>query len=164
MDKYFLDKKTGLYKDYHLKTGKYSEIITAANIYPYALGISKDKEGCLKIFKDLELEYGVSAAKYRGKDDFYYQWDYSVMWGETTYLTYVALKNVGADLEASRVREKYLNVIRKQFELTGKLWEKYDARDGSIMNIEYDAPPFFGWTASTYQLFYQPDNELIKIF
>lgn len=163
MDKYFLDKKTGLYKDYHLKTGKHSEIITAANIYPYALGISKDKEGCLKIFKDLELEYGVSTAKYRGKDDFYYQWDYPVMWGETTYLTYVALKNVGADLEASRVREKYLNVIRKQFELTGKLWEKYDARDGSIMNIEYDAPPFFGWTASTYQLFYQPDNELIKI-
>ena len=85
------------------------------------------------------------------------------MWGETTYLTYVALKIVGADLKASRVREKYLNVIRKQFELTGKLWEKYDARDGSIMNIEYDAPQFFGWTASTYQFFYQPDNELIKI-
>ena len=40
-----------------------------------------------------------------------------------------------------------------QFNKTGLLWEKYDARTGDIMNVEYDAPPFSGWAASTYGLF-----------
>ena len=75
------------------------------------------------------------------------------MWGETTYIVYLALKNVGADMDASRIAKKYMNTIEKQFEKTGKLWEKYDARNGEIMNVEYDAPEFLGWTAFAYLYF-----------
>ncbi len=31
--------------------------------------------------------------------------------------------------------------------------KKNNVRDGSIMNIEYDAPSFMGWTSSTYEIF-----------
>ena len=116
------------------------------------MGISKDKESALKVFNKLELECGVSAAAYR-KEEKYYQWDYPVMWGETILIIYFALLNVGALEEAERVKNKYTSTIEKQFSLTGQLWEKYDARDGSIMNVEYDAPPFMGWTAATYEIF-----------
>lgn len=163
MNKYFLEKESGLYKDFNFTDNSYSEIITACNLYPYAFGISKDKDGCLKILKDLEMENGVSAAKYRGNDKIYYQWDYPVMWGETIFIIYLALKNVGLNNEAKRVKNKYLKTVEHQFELTGCLWEKYDARDGSIINVEYDAPPFMGWTASTYQLFFSQDEKLLKI-
>ena len=152
INKYFFDKEQGIYVDYHLSDGKHSHIVTVVSLYPYAMGISKDKESALKVFNQLELECGVSTAAYR-KDKQYYQWDYPVMWGETTYIVYLALLNVGATKETKRVMNKYMSVIEKQFELTGLLWEKYDARDGSIMNVEYDAPPFMGWTASTYQIF-----------
>ena len=152
INKYFLDKEQGIYVDYHLSDGKHSHIVTAVSLYPYAMGISKDKESALKVFNQLELERGVAAAAYRNEKQ-YYQWDYPVMWGETTYVVYLALLNVGATKEAKRVMNKYMSVIEKQFELTGLLWEKYDARDGSIMNVEYDAPPFMGWTATTYQIF-----------
>lgn len=151
MDKYFYDN--GMYKDYRLINGKHSEIITAVNVYPYAMGISNNKEECLKIVKQLELKCGVAAGAYRPDDEFYHQWDYPVMWGETTYVIYSALLNVGAKEDADRIAKKYMEVVEKQFEKTGCLWEKYDARDGSIMNVEYDAPPFMGWTASTYQIF-----------
>ena len=163
MDKYFLEKESGLYKDYHLEDGKHSQIITACNLYPYAMGVSNDPKGCLKVLKDLEMNNGLSTAKYRGENEIYYQWDYPVMWGETVYIAYLALKNVGLDKDAERIKDKYLNTVKKQFDLTGCLWEKYDARDGSIMNIEYDAPPFMGWTAGTYQLFSTLDSDLIKI-
>ena len=152
IDKYFFDKKQGVYVDYHLSDGEHSHVITATSLYPHAMGISKDKESALKVFEQLELERGVSTAAYRDAKQ-YYQWDYPVMWGETTFIVFLALLNVGAIKEAQRVMDKYMSVIENQFKLTGLLWEKYDARDGSIMNVEYDAPPFMGWTASTYEIF-----------
>lgn len=152
INKYFFDKRQGTYVDYHLSDGKHSHIITVASIYPHAMGISNDKESVLKVFNQLELEQGVSTAAFREEKQ-YYQWDYPVIWGETTFIVYLALLNVGAIKEAKRVIDKYMSVVENQFKLTGSLWEKYDARDGSIMNVEYDAPPFMGWTASTYQIF-----------
>ena len=152
INKYFFDKKQGVYVDYHLSDGKHSHIITAASLYPHAMGITNDKESALKVFNELELECGVSTAAYRDEKQ-YYQWDYPVMWGETTFIVFLALLNVGEKENAKRVMDKYMSTIEKQFELTGLLWEKYDARDGSIMNVEYDAPPFMGWTASTYEIF-----------
>ena len=152
INKYFFDKKQGVYVDYHLSDGKHSKVITAASLYPHAMGISNDRESALKVLKELELECGVSTAAYRDEKQ-YYQWDYPVMWGETTFIVFLALLNVGDKEDAKRVMDKYMSTIEKQFELTGLLWEKYDARDGSIMNVEYDAPPFMGWTASTYEIF-----------
>lgn len=152
INKYFFDEKQGMYVDYHLNDGTHSHVITAASLYPHAMGITNDKESALKVFKQLELECGVSTAACRNERQ-YYQWDYPVVWGETTFIVYLALLNVGDKEDAERIMKKYMSTIEKQFEKTGLLWEKYDARDGSIMNVEYDAPPFMGWTASTYEIF-----------
>lgn len=152
INNFFYDKKQGIYLDYHLKNKSHSKVITAVSLYPYAMGISKDKKSALKVLKQLEFECGVSAGAFRKYGPFY-QWDYPVMWGETAFIAVLALINVGATLDAERIIKKYLSTIEKQFEATSLLWEKYNARDGSIMNIEYDAPSFMGWTASTYEIF-----------
>ena len=163
IDRYFFDQKQGIYVDYNLLDNTHSHVITAVSLYPYAMGISIDKESALKVFKKLELDNGISAGAFR-QEEHYYQWDYPVMWGETTFIIYLALLNVGAFKEAKRVVDKYMSTIEKQFEKTGLLWEKYDARDGSIMNVEYDAPSFMGWTASTYQIFALEDIDIKSPF
>ena len=163
MNKYFLDKDE-IYKDYHLKDGYHSEVITAVNLYPYAMGISNDQEGCLKIFNQLKLEHGISAAAKRSENEVYYQWDYPVIWGETNYIAFLACLNCGLTKEARYTIEKFKNTVKTQFEKTGCLWEKYDGRDGSIMNVEYNAPPFMGWTASTYQIFATFDVDIPDTF
>ena len=152
INKYFFNKEKGIYLDYHLADGKHSNVVTAVSLYPFAMGISKDQESALRVLKLLEFEYGVSAGAYH-KEEPFYQWDYPVMWGETTFIVALALINVGAIEDAERIIDKYMSVVERQFENTGFLWEKYDVRDGSIMNIEYDAPPFLGWTAATYEMF-----------
>ena len=162
MQKYFYDN--GVYKDYHLTNGKHSEVITAVNIYPYAFGISKNKEECLKILSNLEFDCGVAAGAYRPGENIYHQWDYPVMWGETAFIVYLALINVGAFEDAKRIADKYMKTIEKQFDSTGSLWEKYDARNGSIMNIEYSAPKFMGWTAAAYQIFETQDTHHLDSF
>ena len=152
INRYFFDKEQGIYLDYHLSDGKHSKVVTAVSLYPFAMGISKDKESVLKVLKQLEFDSGVSAGAYH-KDGPFYQWGYPVMWGETTLIVVLSLLNVGAIKDAERIINKYMSVVEKQFKITGLLWEKYDSRDGSIMNAEYDAPPFLGWTAAVYEIF-----------
>lgn len=152
MEEYFYSEKEGIYLDYNFVRKDYSKLVTAVSLYPFALGVFKDKERALRVLPYLELPEGISCASNHDGDVFY-QWDYPTMWGETTLLIYMALKNVGAKAEAKRIKDKYMAAIEKEFEKTGKLWEKYSALDGSIMNVEYAAPPFMGWTAAAYQIF-----------
>lgn len=152
MEEYFYDEKKGIYLDYNFVTKKHSSLITAVSLYPFALVVFHDKERALKVLPYLETPLGVSCAE-KHEGPVFYQWDYPTMWGETTLIAYAALKNVGAFEEAKRIKEKYMAVIEKQFLKTGRLWEKYNALDGSIMNVEYAAPPFMGWTAAAYQIF-----------
>lgn len=152
MEEYFFDKDEGIYLDYNFINKTHSKVITAVSLYPFALGVSNNKDRALRVLKYLETPKGIScAAKHEGP--LFYQWDYPTMWGETTLIIYKALKNVGAFEEANRIKEKYMAILEEQFKKTGRLWEKYNALDGSIMNVEYAAPPFMGWTAAAYQIF-----------
>ena len=118
----------GIYLDYNMETGKHSEILSAVSLYPYAFGVSNDKDGALKVLKHLELPFGLSACEKRD-DNVFYQWDYPCMWPAATCLAYIGLKNIGLDVDAKRIAEKYVNTVRNIFDETGRLWEKYDAID-----------------------------------
>ena len=157
INKYFFDKEKGIYLDYNFVNNAHSNVLTCVSLYPFAFGISKDKDLVLKVLKKLEFEHGVSCAAYRG-DDVYYQWDYPIMWGEVTLIVYASLINVGAFTEANRIKDKFMLTIEDNFKKTGKLWEKYDSRTGEISNVEYNSPPFMGWTAACYQLFAQNEK------
>lgn len=157
MFRYFFDKKEGIFLDYNLLTGHHSHTVTAVSLYPHCFGVTDDAASAEKVLSLLELPCGIAAAADRG-EDVYYQWDYPVLWGETTLLAYTALKNCKMDADAERIKQKYMETVEKQFENTNELWEKYDARDGSVMNAEYNAPPFMGWTAAAYQIFAEQES------
>lgn len=159
MNKYYLTDG-GIYFDYNIETGKHSEILSAASFYPYTFGLSKDRTGALKVLKRLELEYGLSVCEKRD-DDLFYQWDYPCMWPAATCLVYMGLKSVGLDNDAGRIASKYVSVVKKIFDETGRLWEKYDALTGKIaVTSEYATMPMIGWTAGVYRYFVE--NEKIR--
>ncbi len=158
MNKYYLTSD-GIYLDYNMETGKHSEILSAASLYPYTFGVSHDKDGALKVLKRLELPFGLSACEKRD-DDVFFQWDYPCMWPAATCLAYMGLKNIGLDADAKRIAEKYVSVARNIFDETGRLWEKYDALTGKIaVTSEYETMPMMGWTAAVYRYF--TENEKI---
>jgi len=151
MDKYLKDPSTNIYLDYNFKTKEFSKVLSAVSLYPYCFNISSDKETALKILERLELEHGISAAEFRG-DDYYYQWDYPYLWPSTVCLTYFALKNLKLDKEANRIARKYVETIKNNFDKTGKIFEKYNALDGSIaVTMEYETPEMLGWSAAVYR-------------
>ena len=153
MEEYLYDKDQGIYLDRNMVDGGFSEIISAVSVYPYAYGISKDKEGMKKVLGLLEHEYGVTPTPYRG-EDIYYQWDYPCAWPAATCLIYKALKELGMMDDAKRIAKKYVGTIDEDFAKTGRLWEKYDAVRGGIgVSTEYDTPEMMGWTAGVYVYF-----------
>ncbi len=157
IDKYYLTKD-GVYLDYNFLTNTHSEILSAISLYPYAFGVSSDKDGALKVLKRLELQYGLSACEYRD-DDVFYQWDYPCMWPAATCLAYMGLKRIGLFGDALRIADKYVSVVRNIFEETGRLWEKYDALTGKIaVTSEYVTMPMMGWTAAVYRYFVENEK------
>ena len=152
MEQYMRNQENGIFYDYNFKTGEFSSVVSCASMYPFAVGLSDDKEAAKKVLERLELPYGVAACEYRGEDAKYWQWDYPCMWPSNVYFTYMGLKHVGLMEEAKRIAKKYLDTADRCFEQTGSLWEKYDAAQGVVsVTSEYETPEMMGWTAGVYR-------------
>ena len=148
--RYLYDRKQKLYLDYNFVDKQFSNVISAVSLYPYALGISKDKKGLRKVLQTLEYEHGIAFAPYRNAS-VYYQWDYPCMWPPVVYFTFSALVNLRLFSDAKRIAEKYVRTVDENFATTGRLWEKYDAVSGGIgQSAEYETPAMLGWTAGVY--------------
>lgn len=160
MEHYMLDKESGIFYDYNFEKDCFSSVTSCASFYPFAVGVSKDKEAAKKILKRLELPYGLAACEYRGEDADYLQWDYPSMWPSNVYFAYVGLKQIGLAEDAERIADKYMHTVERCFEQTGTLWEKYDAKNGIVsVTKEYETPEMMGWTAGVYRFLEEQKKE-----
>ena len=151
INKYLFDKEKGIYLDYNFVDNSFSRVVSAASFYPYAFGISDDAEGAKKVFKKLNLKFGISAGEYLGDQIKYFQWDYPNMWPTNVYVAYNAMKNVRLYENAEIIKNEYISTVDNVFNKTGKLWEKYNAATGDVsITEEYETPPMMGWTAGVY--------------
>ena len=151
INKYMLDKKTGLYYDYNFEHDELSEVFSAASLFPYALGVSKDIDGLKKALERLEFDHGISGTE--KLETVGVQWDYPQMWPSNVWAAFVALESCNLIQDAERIAKKYIQSIDKTFEETGTLWEKYNAETGFYANPKLDeaASPMLGWTAGVYK-------------
>ena len=152
MERYMLDKKSGIFYDYNFEKDYFSSVTSCASFYPFAVGLSDDKEAAKKVLEKLELPFGLAACEYRGEDANYLQWDYPSMWPSNVYFAYIGLKRIGLTEDAKRIAKKYMYTVERCFEQTGSLWEKYDAKEGIVsVTKEYETPEMMGWTAGVYR-------------
>jgi alpha,alpha-trehalase len=141
----------GVYSDYDEKMERASSFISAASFLPFVCGISTDGEAFDKTLAALELPHGVSTTQPLENG---YQWDFPNVWPPLTYFTVIAAENLGKTATAKRIAQKYLTAMDGMFKTTGKIWEKYDGRTGTIPErSEYGTPAMMGWTAGAYLYF-----------
>lgn len=151
MEKYLMDE-SGVFHDYDFINGKISSYVCGADMLPFTMRVSTNKNACLLTLKKLEYDFGVSVGE-KFNDGFRYQWAYPNMWAPIVFWTYKALSNVGLMEDAKRVAEKYMKTVDRNFAKTQRLWEKYDCTTGAVSNAEYPSPPMMGWTAGVYRYF-----------
>ena len=138
--------------DYDFVSKEHTPILSSACFFPLFAGLANQSEALSIRNKVLELEFdfGISTCE---KNDVIgnYQWDYPNGWPCQQFIAVLGLDRYGFKDDAVRIARNYINMMEKQFEITGNLWEKYNVVTGDLnCSAEYELPPMMGWSAGTY--------------
>lgn len=150
MQRCFWDERSGLFLDWQLSKGKRHQYPFATTFWPLWAGWASAEQAArvaenLKLF---ETEHGLlTSTSTTGC-----QWDAPFMWAPLVLMAVWGLERYGFKEESSRIAGKFLRTLATDFERTGKLFEKYNARTGSSevgddITFGYATnEPGFGWT------------------
>ncbi|MDD6483232.1 MAG: trehalase family glycosidase [Clostridiales bacterium] len=147
----------GILLDYMIERDSLSEILSAASFFPlYAeLATNEGAKAMVENLSRLEEDYGILTCEKNNAEGIY-QWDYPNGWACLQYIVVKGLDNYGFEAEANRIAQKYIALVDKVFDETGKLWEKYNVVTGSLdVNNEYKQPAMLGWSAGVYMSMYK---------
>ena len=158
MDKYLLCEE-GYYTDYNFKKQVHTKIFSCSNFFALLCKVADKKmaETLLKNLCRLEKPFGLTACENNEYVDKYtLQWNYPMMWSGQHEIVLGGLLNYGYTEKAKELCKKYVDTVSKNFKATGRLWEKYNAIDGSLdVTNEYvtdddTMPCQFDSTAATF--------------
>ncbi len=144
------EESKGVYLDYRYDGKKSRGIASAAGFFPFfAKIVPLERINAAKNLLDiLELPWGISVAE---EVDTPFQWGYPNAWAPMQLIAVVGLANYGLMDEAKRIAKKYVELVRVNFEKTGGIWEKYNAKTGGVDAVsENKMPEMMGWTAGAY--------------
>ncbi len=154
--KYCLDERTGVFFDYDYQTRERTGVYCVACYLPFVFGLSEDRMALAQINERLIRPHGVTSCQEIEVGDDVYQWGYPNLWAPHQYWAYLANANAGRSEVAKEIAEKYLDTVSREFALSGKLYEKYDAVSGGKATVnEYGLPEMLGWTAGVFNFFYR---------
>jgi alpha,alpha-trehalase len=141
------DPETGYFYDYNYKTGKRSSIKTLAGSYPLFFQIVSDdlaQQVANTIEKDFLKPGGlVTTLSASGQ-----QWDAPNGWAPLQWIVYKGLKNYNKEILAEEIKNRWVKQNRRVFKATGKMMEKYNVLDTTLVagGGEYPNQDGFGWT------------------
>lgn len=145
--KYFYEPADGWYYDYVISEKKRSIVKSIAGITPFFVNVSPaqhvDKAAAVVEKDFLRLGGVVCTLNHTGQ-----QWDAPNGWAPLQWITVKGLENYGKKELAKEIATRWINVNTKVYQATGKLLEKYNVEDMSLIagGGEYPAQDGFGWT------------------
>jgi len=139
----------GVYYDYSYVEQKRSPVRSAASFFPYFVGMYDTDTGVDVLLDALELPFGLQAAE--PVEGTAFQWGDQNGWACLHLIAVEGLLQVGRRADALRIAKKFVHTVEHTFAQTGKLFEKYNVREGNADAVsEYGTPEMMGWTAGTY--------------
>ncbi len=140
------DESTGHYSDYDLDMARVASEPTAAMAFPLFVGLANGAEAksTAAALRDALLgNWGLATtARVTGE-----QWDSPNGWAPLQWIACQGLWQYGENDLANEIADRWLNVVRKQYDATGLIFEKYNIDNGVAGGGgEYDVEIGFGWT------------------
>lgn len=147
MDTYFWNETTKYYHDYLFTEQKNTDSIHAAGLFPMFFKLCRPKQvvGCAQMVeKELLAEGGLLTTHINSGQ----QWDAPNGWAPLQYIAITALQHYREIKIARLILERWIKLNLKVFRNTGKLMEKYNVEDTSLLSGggEYPVQDGFGWT------------------
>nr|WP_297788860.1 trehalase family glycosidase [uncultured Allomuricauda sp.] len=144
---YFWNETTGFYHDYNFEDKHMTPKLSLAGVTPLFFEIATPEQA--KKVKDVIMntflkEGGlVTTLEHSGQ-----QWDAPNGWAPLQWLAVNGLLNYGYVDEAKEIMNRWLTLNEKVYANTGKMMEKYNVEDLSLLSGggEYPTQDGFGWT------------------
>lgn len=145
--KYCWDPESGFFYDYNFIDQKISAIKTLAGVYPLFFDLVTDEQAAWvqEVLKRDFLKQGGLVTTFAATGQ---QWDSPNGWAPLQWMAYKGLRNYGHDELAGEVRKRWLRQNERVYEATGKMMEKYNVTDTTLVagGGEYANQDGFGWT------------------
>jgi alpha,alpha-trehalase len=153
MNKLMWNFKKGFYFDFDYRRKKQSSFYSVAGFYPLWARMATYTQARKMVdhLDKFEYEGGLANTQRNRLSDEYKQHDYPNGWPNQHWIVIRGLMNYGFHRNAARIAKKYLDLNKKIFNETGKLWEKYNVVKCSVSKTErYPTQTGFGWTNGVF--------------
>lgn len=143
----FWDDEIGGFTDYIWTEKRLSDQMTMAGAYPLYFKVAslKQAERQAQLVKENFLLPGGLATTTLESGQ---QWDYPNGWAPLQWIGIKGLQHYGHTELAAEISKRWIRTNRKVFENTGKMMEKYNVADTTLIagGGEYPTQDGFGWT------------------
>ncbi len=147
----FWNESEEFYFDYNFVQQQQTGRFTLAAMFPlfFTIATKEQAAAVAKIIESQFLEQGglVSTPYFSGQ-----QWDAPNGWAPLQWIAVKGLLNYGFNDLAFEIRNRWLKLNDDVFRRTGKMMEKYNVVDSSLLagGGEYKGQAGFGWTNGVY--------------
>jgi len=147
MQTFFWNDDLGYFMDYNFKKQATTPELTLAGVFPLFFKVATEEQAAKvkKVLLDKFLKPGglVTTLDHSGQ-----QWDAPNGWAPLQWMAVKGLLAYGYEAEAKDIMERWLALNNKVYKNTGKMMEKYNVEDLSLLSGggEYETQDGFGWT------------------
>ena len=151
IDAWLWDDSKATYVDYNLKTEAASPTLSLAMVYPLYFKVASPQQA-EDVSKTLASQFlkpgGLVTSLVNNKQ----QWDSPNGWPPHQWLAVRGLQTYGINDLASDISERWLHLNESVYKRTGKMLEKYNVIDTTLVagGGEYPTQDGFGWTNGVY--------------
>jgi alpha,alpha-trehalase len=147
MNEVFWNPEVRAFQDVLWEKEDFSGRITAASFFPMYFRLSNQQNADQQrqtLLDMLLMDGGVATTPYQSGQ----QWDKPNGWAPLQWVAIKGLEHYGFSDEATDIRDRWLAINRKVYENTGKMMEKYNVADTTLLagGGEYPNQDGFGWT------------------
>ncbi|MEM8848156.1 MAG: trehalase family glycosidase [Bacteroidota bacterium] len=143
----FWNEENGFFQDYNFKKSATTPELTLAGAFPLYFGLAtlEQAEKTKTVLMDQFLKDGGLVTTLEHSEQ---QWDAPNGWAPLQWIAVKGLLNYGYTEEAKEIMTRWLALNEKVFKNTGKMMEKYNVEDLSLLSGggEYETQDGFGWT------------------
>jgi len=151
VDTYLWDANMGIYQDYDLDKDAFTQVPSLAMVYPLYVGMASQEQAdaVANVLQEKFLQPGGLTSTLNDNSQ---QWDYPNGWPPLQWLAIRGLERYGKTELADQVKTRWLALNEDVYKSTGKMLEKYNVVDTSLVagGGEYPNQDGFGWTNGVY--------------
>lgn len=141
------DSNANFFMDYDFTVQQRTGIKSLAGVFPLFFEMTQ-QDIAAKVAATIQKEFLQQGGLVTTLADTDQQWDAPNGWAPLQWMAYKGLKNYQMDNIANEIRRRWLRQNERVYEATGKMMEKYNVMDTTLMagGGEYPNQDGFGWT------------------